>query len=75
MFVVDPFGLSGGLALPWKETRDVDIQNYSLRHINAVISMGYTHSVWKFMGFYGHLDRTMRQDSWKLLEHLQLLSP
>ena len=36
MFVVDPIGTSGGLAFLWKDASDMEIQNYSLRHINAM---------------------------------------
>jgi hypothetical protein len=75
MFVVNPLCLSGGLALFWKETKDVTIQNYSLRHINGVISLGDNSSGWKFTGFYGHLERSLREDSWMLLAHLKHFSP
>jgi exonuclease III len=36
-FVVDSKGKSGGLILLWHSTINVDIQNYSCRHINVVI--------------------------------------
>ena len=29
LFVVDPVGKSGGLALLWKEVEEIEIQNYS----------------------------------------------
>ena len=37
MFVVDCIGKSGGLALFWEEESGVEIQNFSHRHINAII--------------------------------------
>jgi hypothetical protein len=37
LFVVDPVGRSRGLALLWKEKNEVEIQNHTRRHINAVI--------------------------------------
>jgi hypothetical protein len=37
MFMVDCVGCSGNLALLWKEEVELEIQNYSIRHINAVI--------------------------------------
>lgn len=49
VFVVDIVGRIGGLALFWSSEVDVEIQNYSRRHINTVV---------KFMGFYGHPDVT-----------------
>jgi exonuclease III len=35
VFVVDSVGKGGGLALFWEEDIIVDIQNFSLRHINV----------------------------------------
>jgi exonuclease III len=35
LFVVEPIGQSGGLALLWKEAHELEIQNYTRRHINA----------------------------------------
>jgi hypothetical protein len=40
LFVVDPVGRSGGLALLWKESDTLKIQNYTRRHINVVVK-GY----------------------------------
>jgi hypothetical protein len=37
VFVVDYVGKSGGLTLLWKAEIEVDIQNYSCRHINTKI--------------------------------------
>jgi hypothetical protein len=37
LFVVDCVGKSGGLALLWGDEIVVEIQNYSLRHINGII--------------------------------------
>jgi exonuclease III len=37
MFVVDCVGKSGGLALFWEEGWEVEVQNYSHRHINAIV--------------------------------------
>lgn len=37
MFMVDCVGCSGSLALLWKEEVELEIQNYSIRHINVVI--------------------------------------
>jgi hypothetical protein len=44
VFVVHSVGCSGGLALMWREDACVDIQNYSRRHINAIVQIGdYPH--------------------------------
>ena len=37
MFVVDSIGRSGGMALLWGDNINVEIQNYSQRHINGMI--------------------------------------
>lgn len=37
LFVVEPIGRSGGLALIWKEENMLEIQNYSKWHINAIM--------------------------------------
>lgn len=38
VFGVDSIGRSGGLAVMWREDISVEIQNYSKRHINALVS-------------------------------------
>ena len=52
-FAVDPVGRSGGLVLFWKDEKEVEIQNYSRRHINAVVREEGL-PLWKLTGFYGH---------------------
>jgi hypothetical protein len=71
LFVVDPVGKSGGLALLWKDERTLEIYNYSRRHINATIQKGDGSAYWKFTGFYGHPVCARRQESWALLKHLK----
>jgi hypothetical protein len=70
LFTVDPVGLSGGLAFFWRDSEEVEIQNYSRRHINASICLENSATPWSFTGFYGHPDRSMREESWKLLSHI-----
>ncbi|GLT53494.1 hypothetical protein SLA2020_267600 [Shorea laevis] len=60
MFTVDPIGLSGGIALLWKEAREVEIQNFSNHHINAFISIGASANKWLLTGFYGDPNRAHR---------------
>lgn len=52
LFVVDGVGRSGGLALFWDEDIDVQIKNYSKRHINAKVIMKSRGVPWMFTGFY-----------------------
>lgn len=60
---IDLVGRSGGLALLWKEANEVEIQNFSRCHINAIITMGGSSAPWKFTGFYGHLNRVYWDES------------
>jgi hypothetical protein len=75
MFMVDCVGKGGGLALLWGDDILVDIQNYSQRHVNGVITTPISDVQWKFMGFYGHLEVAKRQEAWDLLKELGQLSP
>jgi endonuclease/exonuclease/phosphatase family metal-dependent hydrolase len=75
MFVVDPVGKSGGLALLWRVVEEIEIQNYSRRHINAIVTNLTTGVQWKLTGFYGHPEWNKRKESWDLLQHLQSYSP
>jgi hypothetical protein len=73
LFSVDPVGREGGLALLWKVAREVEIVNYSLRHISANICVGSRGCSWMFIGFCGNPNPTLREASWKLLAHLSSL--
>jgi hypothetical protein len=75
MFGVDSVGHSGGLYLLWEGDFNVDIQNFSRRHINTVIGSCGTHPQWKFIGFYGHPNTTKRKELWDLLTHLNSFQP
>jgi ribonuclease HI len=75
LFVVEPVGRSGGLALFWKNMDDLEIQNYSRRHINAIVRPVEGGIPWKFTGFYGHPDPSKRSESWSLLSLLKSFAP
>jgi endonuclease/exonuclease/phosphatase family metal-dependent hydrolase len=75
MFGVDSVGRSGGLLLLWKNDYNVAIQNYSRRHINAVIDSPGNNLKWKFTGFYGHPNAAKQKESWDLLRHLSTFQP
>jgi hypothetical protein len=75
VFAVDPVGRSGGVALLWKEDQDLEIQNYSQRHINAVVKRRGDGFSWKLTGFYGDPDSSKRKESWALLKHLKSFEP
>jgi hypothetical protein len=48
-------GISGGLALLWREGGALEIFNFSTRHINTTIMDSYGQPHWKLTYFYGHL--------------------
>jgi hypothetical protein len=75
ILVVDPIGRSGGLALCWNDVDMLEIQNFSRRHINAIVKNGDSGCSWKLTGFYGHLDWSRRSESWALLNHLKKFTP
>jgi hypothetical protein len=75
MFVVEPVGQSGGLALFWRDNQDLEIQNFTRRHINAIVKEMDTEVSWKLTCFYGHPVAAKRHESWALLEHLQNFRP
>jgi exonuclease III len=53
MLTVDCVGKSGGLALLWGDETEVEIQNYSQRHINGTVRSSEREEPWRFTGFYG----------------------
>jgi hypothetical protein len=75
MFVVECVRKSGRLALQWESNCDVEIQNFTRHHINAVIQSPMVVEPWKFSGFYGHSEVTKRHESWNLLQHLVIIPP
>jgi exonuclease III len=75
LFVVEPVGQSGGLALLWKEAHELEIHNYTRRHINALVKYEGEDIWWKLTCFYGHPVTAKRHESWSLLEHLKTFQP
>ena len=60
---------SGGLALLWRKEIIVDVQSYSDRHIDAIITEDSGFK-WRITGFYGNLEVHKRKESWDLLKAL-----
>jgi hypothetical protein len=75
LFVAEPVGRSGGLALLWKKECDIEIYNYSRHHINAIVRDDESSPLWKLTGFYGHPKSARRGESWALLKHLKSFQP
>jgi hypothetical protein len=61
-FMVDLVGRNGGLALLWKDDSEVEIQNFSRRHINAIVTQEGLEQ-WKLIGFYGHPEWAKRHEA------------
>lgn len=72
-FGVGSVGKSGGLALLWQGEVELEIQNYSRRHINAIISLN-EGTPWKLTIFYGHPDVSKHEEALSRLRVLATLS-
>jgi hypothetical protein len=53
----------------WMEANEFEIQNYTLRHINAVVKPTGQATQWRFTDFYGHPEVAKRY--WAILNHLK----
>ena len=73
VMVVPCKGRSGGLALLWKKELKVDVQSYSDSHIDAIVSPGEDGLQWRLASFYGNLETSKREESWRLLKRLSSL--
>ncbi|XP_041009372.1 uncharacterized protein LOC121253428 [Juglans microcarpa x Juglans regia] len=71
-FVVDPEGRKGGLMLLWDQSVELEILNYSNRHINAWVTNEEGNERWLLTGFYGQPETSLREEAWKLLASLRL---
>ena len=61
------------MALLWDEEVDLCITSYTRFHIDAQIMS--QEGLWRFTGFYGHLETAKRKGSWALLKYLKEISP
>jgi exonuclease III len=75
VFVVDPVGRSGGLALFWNVVDNLEIYKFSRRHIHAIVKDSQGKPFWKLTGFYGHPDCRKREESWAILRYLNSCDP
>lgn len=64
-------GLSGGIALYWKEGLDVRFRSKSLNHIDVEIdSNSPSVTIWRLTGFYGYPRKADKNRSWALIRSL-----
>ena len=61
-------GSSGGLAMLWKETVKLDVQTFSMSHIDAWVDGGPRVGWWHLTGFYGNPEMGRRPESWAKLK-------
>jgi len=54
LIIMEATGRSGGLALLWKDSWELEIFNYSKHHMNVVIKTEDGNPGWRFTSFYGH---------------------
>ncbi|XP_060972610.1 uncharacterized protein LOC133038464 [Cannabis sativa] len=69
IFVVDPQGLSGGLAMLWKDGNEGSLLGFSHNHIDMRIVME-DGVLWRLIGLYGEPNRSRRENTWRLLKEL-----
>ncbi|KAM6545103.1 hypothetical protein CsatB_025839 [Cannabis sativa] len=69
-FVVDARGHSGGLALLWKDVKEVVIQGFSFNHVDAIVELQGLLP-WRFTGIYGEPKRELRYLTWNLFRSLK----
>ena len=67
--VIPSHGRSGGLALLWRKEVNVDVQSFSDRHIDAIVTEDRGFK-WRITGFYGNPEVHRRKESWDLLKVL-----
>ena len=63
--VIPSHGRSGGLALLWRKEINVDVQSFSDRHIDAIVTEDRGFK-WRITGFYGNLEVHRRKEPWDL---------
>ena len=68
--IVPSRGRSGGLALLWSSDMNLEIENYSNFHIDAIITEPENGFSWRYTGFYGYPETHLREESWKLISFL-----
>ena len=66
MLVVPCVRRIGGLAMLWKSEVLLDIQTYSLNHIDDHI-LNNPSSSWRLTGFYGRPEKYQKHESWSYL--------
>lgn len=69
MFVVEAQGHSGGITMLWKHNEEVQLLSFSKNHIDITIS-SMDRPMHRVIGIYGEPNRSPRDSTWRLLDHL-----
>ncbi|KAK4387777.1 hypothetical protein Sango_2384300 [Sesamum angolense] len=64
---VDSKGRSGGLALLWQKSIEVQLQSFSSYHMDVSVRLNEAGDWWRFTGIYGEPDTGKRSEFWNLL--------
>ncbi|KAL0357699.1 UNVERIFIED_CONTAM: hypothetical protein Scaly_1455600 [Sesamum calycinum] len=59
-------GKSGGLALLWQKSVEVQLQSFSRYHVDASVITEGSEECWRFTGVYGKPDASKRSEFWHL---------
>ncbi|KAJ0097106.1 hypothetical protein Patl1_28744 [Pistacia atlantica] len=70
-FVVDSRRASGGIAMLWKDDKEVDLVSYTQHHISFIVNQSTANQKFILTGFYGHPEASKRSSSWNLLRELK----
>ncbi|XP_031254340.1 uncharacterized protein LOC116112330 [Pistacia vera] len=73
-FVVESRRASGGIAILWKDDKEVDLVSYTQHHISIIVNQPTANQKFILTGFYGHPDASKRTGSWNLLRELKAQS-
>ena len=68
---VDSVGRGGGLALLWMSEVHLEVKFFSAQHIDVNIGGSNETTRWRFTGFYGSPEVSLRHRSWDLLRQLK----
>lgn len=72
-FVVESMERSGGLVLLWRIEVEIEIVNYSQRHINAWITNADERIKWLLNRSYGHPKVSKTKEAWHLMSYFKPL--
>lgn len=69
LLVIDCQGQSGGLALIWRNKKEISLRSFSKNHIDVEVSVqGWRR--FRLTGLYGEPNRAKRRETWDLIQFL-----